>query len=681
MKKKSLFIFSLALALCAPMSAQTASQANPYPETSDILHFQGRDIDVKPIFDGFPFLSWSFRLSDDGSKLFFQRMGTGKDSRYQYIEADGSATPLDGKEAIALDPAKCNVWTPDYSPADGYVYWMGDEDNKERFNIYRGSLTNPADYKRLTDVPYVYEYGFNKDKTLLAYVGRMGQNEQRRDELHILDLKTLKDTKIGDDTPDYRYTWGAISFRPDGSGVILTALKNMDRRYCTMMYVDLKTNKGKAFNDPDKNASFSGCDIMKDGWISNDESYYFSDEDGFRNVYLYNVVTGAKKQITKYTTNVEGATLVTIGKKKYLFAMLNNPIQTTMILIDPTTGKEIYRQTSPYNYTIGSVKGNTIKALANNNVNIFKTVTLTIGKKGVKEQTLIDIPENVKSGLVYGTVERLSIPTFDIDKTTGKTRMLHAYLYTPNNPLPKDKQMVMLESFYGGGNSYSTEIQMYLKAGIYVLSASPRGSSGFGYDFESMNDGDLGGNEIIDIIKCAQYISDKLGIPAERVGCFGMSHGGFATMRLMTFPGEVNGNKAKFPFGFGVETAGFCDILYQHYHSNIPDWTYLEAGDPIINHDKIIERSPLYNAQDITGPLLLCHGNADNRVDIEGSKLMDRMLTHLGKPHRYVEFEGMGHGIKGKEPQKKFYREVFRFLDEIEDGKASEIKTEIYGKK
>lgn len=662
------------LALTTTAKPQTTDTVNPYPVTSDTLSFQGRQLDVTPFFDAFPFNSWSFTLSDDGSKLFFQRVGTGKNSRYQYIEADGKTSPLDGKEAIALDPAKCNVWTPNYNPADGRVYWMGDEDNKERFNIYRGSLADPSKYERITDVPYVYEYGFNKDKTLLAYVGRMGQNEQRRDELHVLDLKTLKDTKIGDDTPAYRYTWGKISFRPDNSGVILTALKDMDRRYCTMMYVDLKTNQAVPFNNPEKNASFSGCDIVEDGWLNNDVSYYFSDEDGYRNIYEYNVATQRTRQLTHYTTAVKDARLVTIGKKQYLFAMLNNPIETTMLLLDPATGEEHYRQVSPYNYTIGSVKGNVIKAIADNNVTIFKTVLLTVGTKSVKEKTLIDIPENVKKQLVYSTVQRLSIPTFDVDKTTGKTRMIHAYLYQPVNPLPKDKQLVMVESFYGGENQYSTEIQMYNKAGIYVLSPAPRGSDGFGYQFAAMNDGDLGGNEIIDIIKCAQYISDKLGIPAQRVGCFGMSHGGYATMRLMTFPGEVNGHQARFPFGFGVETAGFCDILYQQEHTNIPDWTILEAGDPVANHDKIIERSPLFFADHLTGPLLLCHGNADHRVDIEGSKLMDRMLTHLGLPHRYVEFPDMGHGIKGKEPQKKFYREVFRFLDEIEDGKAKEIK-------
>lgn len=53
----------------------------------------------------------------------------------------------------------------------------------------------------------------------------MGQNEKRRDELHVLDLKTMQDKLVGDDTSDYRYTWGSISWRPDGSGLLLTALK------------------------------------------------------------------------------------------------------------------------------------------------------------------------------------------------------------------------------------------------------------------------------------------------------------------------------------------------------------------------------------------------------------------------------------------------------------------------
>ena len=63
-----------------------------------------------------------------------------------------------------------------------------------------------------------------------------------------------------------------------------------------------------------------------------------------------------------------------------------------------------------------------------------------------------------------------------------------------------DQQMVMIHSFYGGWNLYNSHTQILAEAGIYVLSPSPRGSSGFGHEFKSLNDKDLGGNEIIDII-------------------------------------------------------------------------------------------------------------------------------------------------------------------------------------
>ena len=639
-----------------------------YPATSDVLEFQNRKIDVAPFFDGFPFSQ--FRLSDDGTKLFFLKSGA--EARMQWIDLDGKQSPFDGKDAIDADLSKRNGWNPNYNAGDKKVYWLGDEHNEERFNIYRCDLDNPGKPERITDVPYVYEWGFNHDKTKIAYVGRMGQNENRLDELHVLDLKTMKDQLVGIDNPDYRYTWGSVSWRPDGSGLLLTALKEMDRRFCTVVYVDLATNKITPLNDPSKNASFDGCDMMKE-WVNNDECYYFSDQDGYRNLYLFNAKTKATRQITSYKAPLEDARLVTIGKKNYIFGLQSTPIQTSMILIDPATNKEVYRNASDQNYTIGSVKGNVVRVVANNVTTLMKVEDLVVGKKNVVRKTVLGMPENVQKELVQSDVERLSIPSFDIDPATGKTRMIHAYLFKPKNPLPVDKSMVMLESFYGGSNAYDSEYQIYNKAGIYVLSASPRGSAGFGRDFAALNDGDLGGNEIIDIIKCAQYISEKLNIPAERVGCFGVSHGGYATMRLLTFPGKINGNEAKFPFGFGVETAGFCDIIYQHTHSNIPDWTFLEAGDPVANHDKLIDRSPLYHAEKSTGPLLLCHGNHDNRVDIEGSRLMDRKLTSLNLPHRYVEFEGLGHGVKGKEPLKLFYREVFKFLDLIEAGKGNEI--------
>lgn len=645
-----------ALLLAALMGSPVLAQDNV---ASSVIDFEGRQVEIAPFFEDFPYSQFS--MSKEGDKLFYLK--TSDENKLQWISLDGLQTLDQGKDAISADLSKRNCWSPRYNAVDDCMYWIGDEKNEEIINIYRSKLGSSVN-ERLTDVPYIYAWDFNPAYDKIAYVSRMGQNEQRLDELHILDLKTLEDKLVCTDTPDFRYTWGSISWRPDGKGLIVIALKGMDRQYCNVLYVDVETQKTTVLTDPTLKASYAGCDVMEE-WTSNDECFFFSDQDGYRNLYRFNAITGKVDQMTRFTTDLGDVCYVTVGKQKFLFALQSNPIQTTMMLLDIKDGSVVYQQESDMNLSIGSHKGDKVRLLADNVSTLIQIQDVTVGKKKMTTAVTFDLPQELKDKLVQTDVERLSIPTFDIDPSTGKQRMLHAYLFKPKNPLPADKSVVMLESFYGGDNRYNQEYQIYGKAGIYVLSASPRGSAGFGRDFAALNDKDLGGNEIIDMIECAKYISAKLNIPAERVGCFGVSHGGYATMRLLTFPGEVNGHKASFPFGFGVETAGFCDIIYQHTHSNIPDWTELEAGNPVTDKAKIVDRSPLYHAEKLTGPLLLVHGNHDNRVDIEGSRLMDRMLTFLKLPHRYIEFEGLGHGVKGKENSYRFYHECLRFVEEV----------------
>ncbi|RHJ92924.1 alpha/beta hydrolase family protein [Parabacteroides bouchesdurhonensis] len=639
-----------------------AMTTNAQQTSSDlVLKFQGRDVNIAPFFQDFPYSQFS--LSDDGTKLFFFK--TSNENKLQWLDIAKEQDLSKATDVVDLDFSKRNCWRPQYNDKDGCVYWIGDENNEEIINIYRSNLLSPNPEK-LTNVPYIYAWDFNPQKDKIAYVARLAQNEKRLDELRILDLKTGKDELVRQDEPDFRYTWGDVSWQPDGKGLMILALKDADRQYANIVYIDTETKKTTVLTDASRKASYAGTSVMQE-WISPDECFYFSDQDGYKNIYRFDRKSMKSTQVTHFTTDIEDARFVTIKNEKYLFVLQSNPIETSMMLMDIKTGKMLYKQTSDLSLSIGAVKGNEVSMLANSTSVVFQIVKAEVGKKSMKLNVTFDLPEALKAKLVHSDVERLSIPTFDIDPATGKERLLHAYLYKPKNPLPAGKEIIMIESFYGGDNRYNTEYQIYNAAGITVLSPSPRGSSGFGRDFAAMNDKDLGGNEIIDIIYCAKYISDKLNVPAERVGVFGMSHGGYATMRLVTFPGEVNGNKAHFKFGFGIETAGFCDIIYQHTHSNIPDWTYLEAGDPVADKAKLIDRSSLYHAEKLTGPLLLLHGNHDNRVDIEGSRLMDRKLIQLGLPHRYVEFEGLGHGIKGVDNNRKFYYECFRFLDEIEN--------------
>ena len=51
----------------------------------------------------------------------------------------------------------------------------------------------------------------------------------------MLDLRTGRDTLVCQDKPDFRYTWGDISWQPQGKGLMLLALKDADRTYANII--------------------------------------------------------------------------------------------------------------------------------------------------------------------------------------------------------------------------------------------------------------------------------------------------------------------------------------------------------------------------------------------------------------------------------------------------------------
>lgn len=651
MKKRNIIILGMLL-------ATAAFSCSPKKEAKEgEVEFLGRNVPVQSFLEGFPYSTYGFYLSDDASNLIYVRQTDG--NPLLKLDLAESTDISKGKVLSADDWSVKNFWSPNWNEKDGCLYWMGDQANDEKIDLYR---LDPASGKVtcFTDVPYIYGWGFNDDKTLAGYVARISQTENDHvDEFHVLNVTNGEDKLICTDQPDFRMTWTDMSISPDNTGAIITVLKNVDRTHTNMAYLDFASGKYKVITNPELEASLNGC-VSIAHWYNNDVGYFTSDQTGFANIYSYNRKTGKTTQITDYKTDLTVKWIEADGKK--LLAAVSTSPEGSVVRILTPEGEELASELYPATLSFQTATGNKTYFTAGATDILFQIWEVSYEGGELKQRVVVDLPEQTKKTMIASHAQKLSIPTFDIDPATGKTRMLHAYLMVPENPLPADQARLMVMSFYGGENAYDVEHQIFTAAGMYVLSASPRGSSGFGRDFAALNDHDLGGNETIDMIYCARYVSEMLGIPPERVGCFGMSHGGYETMRLMTFPGEVNGFKASFPFGFGVAVAGFSDIIYEHYHSNIPDWDYLEAGDPVTERDKLMDRSPISHVDKISGPLLLIHGDHDDRVDIGGSQMLYDALKEAGKPVEFLIMEGQGHGYKGIDNQMKYYSTILDFI-------------------
>jgi len=634
-----------------------ANEETTSDKSAKVVQFKGREIDLTPFVEGFPYSG--FNPVYAAGKLYYTRRGETTD--LLELDLEGNPDLGVGRKISDIDYATRNVWNIRYNKTDNHLYWTGDEINDEIINLTRLNPEN-GEVEKLTDVPYIFGYRWNEDGDKVTYVARLGDKEERLGELRTLDLNTKEEQKIIQDTPEMRFTWGSPSWQPDGKGVVISAVKNADRTYGNLLYVDFETGSQRLVTDPDKGRSFPG--VYKD-WLDSNTFLYESNEDGFSNVYSYDLSNDRSTQLTQFTTDLGTSEILTLDGKKYLFATTSSPIETQVYLISLPDGEIVLKQQSDVGLRIYDSEGDKMLVSATSNTSMFRIDEMQISPEKISFSTKIDVPEELKNKVYQSNVSRLTYPTFDMDPATGESRQLHAYLYEPKELLPEKDRVVMIQSFYGGGNNFSTRYQILANAGIYVLSPSPRGSGGFGKEFAALNDKDLGGNEIIDVFYAAKYISEKLNIPPERIGVFGGSHGGYATMRSLTFPGEVNGNTAEFDWGFGISHAGFSDIIHFYENCNIPDWVTLEAGDPKTEADKLNDRSPLYHADKMKGHLLLTHGTNDNRVPIAGSERMADSLTKYNKNVELIKFEGQGHGIKGLDNTITFYQTWFDFLEKV----------------
>jgi dienelactone hydrolase len=341
---------------------------------------------------------------------------------------------------------------------------------------------------------------------------------------------------------------------------------------------------------------------------------------------------------------------------------------SSLALVDPRTGKILGEQPQRGQADVIDGHGNRVMWTQEAPDLVFEANLATLapsdGKSaGLSNVRVIALPETLTSQIVQCRAEAVKIPTFD--RVNGKPRELHAFVLRPIRPLSdRSRQLALVESFYGGDNSYSTFDHIMCAAGITVVSASVRGSDGFGKSFHALNDRDLGGDEIVDLFHVARWTERNLGLTAPQIGVFGGSHGGYATMRALTFPPTTNDRNDSYPFGFGLAHAGFSDIKSFHDQSNIPDWVVLESGDPAVPADltRMRDRSPLSHVDRLQSPLLLTHGANDWRVPVGESRAFAEKAKALGKPVTYVEFAGQGHHIEGLALQRKLYQTRFDFL-------------------
>jgi dipeptidyl aminopeptidase/acylaminoacyl peptidase len=661
---------------CAPPNA-----AKPYPKTevpddagggtivapvddppktrAGLVHYFDREIDVEPFLVGFPY--GRFKPSLRTGKLFYYALGDAYTLKMLPLDKPGARWDLAaGKTISDIDWSKRSLWSLHHHVASDSLWLHADASNDEHMNLWRLELKS-GKLEQITKHDYVYGYGFSEDEGTIAYIPRHGAKAPFKSCLNLRDVATGDDREIVCDDPKLQFTWSDVRFTPDENEVIFSANVKGDRNKTQLVRVDLRASQPKVVPITDVRARRSELETLE-GWVG-DDLVYVANDDGFANLYAWSRASKRARKLTAFTEDISSARVVAQG----IVAVHRTPAGSTLVLVD-YTGKTVAERKLPGTADVRDGFGGRALVTQVAPDIVFEGFEVDTSGGKVEPQRVAALDETLEQSIVACKATAVKIPTFD-------KRDLHAFVLEPKQPLTDAKQrLAMITAFYGGENAYSQFDQIMCAAGFTVVSPSVRGSSGFGRDFSALNDKDLGGDEIVDLFWIARWLEQRSGLGPRRIGVYGGSHGGYATMRALTFPPSTNGRNVLYPFGFGMSHAGFSDVQTFHDASNIPDWVVLELGDPSkpAERARLKDRSPLTHADRLQFPLLLTHGSNDWRVPVSESRQFAEKAKSLGLPVTYVEFEGQGHAIEGLALQVKLYQARFDFLMAVAKAAAAD---------
>jgi len=222
-----------------------------------------------------------------------------------------------------------------------------------------------------------------------------------------------------------------------------------------------------------------------------------------------------------------------------------------------------------------------------------------------------------------------------------------AYLTLPKGLSTKNLPLIMLP--HGGpwgrdSFGYDTFAQFLSNRGYAVLQPNFRASTGYGKKFLNAGNGEWGRKMQDDLTWGVKALVADGTVDPKRVGIFGVSYGGYATLAGVAFTPNVYAAAVAYAAPSNLIT--LLDAIPPYWEA-VRKQMYTRMADPTTPDGKalLIAESPLTQAKAIVTPLMVVQGKNDPRVNVRESNQIVAAVRDNGKPVQYLIAPDEGHGF------------------------------------
>lgn len=259
--------------------------------------------------------------------------------------------------------------------------------------------------------------------------------------------------------------------------------------------------------------------------------------------------------------------------------------------------------------------------------------------------------------------------SFPVETTISRPdgTKVQAWVMAPIRPDPARKHPLLLQihggpmAMWGPGEfSMWHELQMFTSAGYGVVYCNPRGSSGYGEAFQKGNHQNWGEGPAGDVLAAVDHAMNLDWVDRDRMVITGGSYGGFLTAWVIAHDNRFKAAVAQ----RGVYELGA--FFGEGSAWQLAEWAMGGLAFDRRVRDVLDRNSPWGDVRRIQTPLLLIHGEKDQRVGTTQTQMLFRALKVLNKPVELAVYPGADHDLsRSGQPLQRLDR-LLRMLEFFE---------------
>jgi dipeptidyl aminopeptidase/acylaminoacyl peptidase len=650
MRQSLLLLVVTCCNLRTPLAAFTGPDDRPLTDPKSVVSASNAAARPAPIDDLYYTRSvFAAAWSPDGKQIVFVSDLAGRTNLWKVSASGGWPIQLTQSDDRQYSP----VWSPDGK----WIVYEQDHAGDELWDLYV-IPSDGGEISNLTNTPAIREQDphWSHDGNTIAFAYKTKDGSQY--DIALLDWSTRKVHKLTNEQQP-GFSWNVVAWSSDDK-TIYAGRVNPPFTDADVYRIDVATGKTENLTSHQGTNRYLASSLSPDGGtllVSSDA------KGGYMNIALLDVATGKMTWVTDLKWEASSGTFSPDGKR-YTYTVNEDGV-VDAYLVDRSTNKAT-KVDLPHglNYFSGNPKEFAPQS--------DRVIVSHEASNQPADLWVYNLLSRHADQLTFSAIASLRAtplpPSQIVHYKSFDGKIITALLWMPFN-LKRDGSNPALVLPHGGPTGqmvdyWNTDVAALTSRGYVCIAPNPRGSTGYGLDFQKANFQDLGGGDLRDEIAGVDFLKATGYIDSKKIGIYGGSYGGFMTLMAIGKTPDI--------WAAAVDLYGIINWSTMLKNSDPELNEYLKAllGNPEENRKVYEEDSPITYIRSEKAPLLVLQGDNDPRVPKEEAQQVVDILRKEGRVVDVHYYPNEGHGFVKRENQIDSIRRTIAWFDQYLVGKT-----------